>query len=260
MSEQDTLPERVREPFAAPLDIRAVSVILRSPVLREGLKKLLTDGGFSVNCPVFNDDPASVISALRGGSADLIIVDALVCERPSQLIQLLSKAIPASRLVIMTDTSGMSRLPEDAISAADGILSPNLSSEALIESLRLVQQGSHVVSPHLTQFYRRTADLLNQTPSYPDDAGDPVRQSLSRRELEILRHLLNGLSNKTIARHLQITEATVKVHVKGLLRKIRAANRTQAAIWAMKNGIGAHNSIEVRRTQPMHEARSAGCS
>ena len=65
---------------------------------------------------------------------------------------------------------------------------------------------------------------------------DP-RQTLTPRESEILMHLVRGEANKAIARHLEITEATVKVHLKSLLRKISAANRTQAAIWAMNNGL-----------------------
>jgi len=65
---------------------------------------------------------------------------------------------------------------------------------------------------------------------------DP-RQTLTPRESEILMHLVRGEANKAIARHLGITEATVKVHLKSLLRKISAANRTQAAIWAMNNDL-----------------------
>ena len=57
---------------------------------------------------------------------------------------------------------------------------------------------------------------------------------LSRREYQVVRCLAIGLSNKTIARELNITEGTVKVHVKGLLRKVKAANRTQLAIWALR--------------------------
>nr|WP_238940287.1 response regulator transcription factor [Pseudoroseomonas ludipueritiae] len=58
---------------------------------------------------------------------------------------------------------------------------------------------------------------------------------LSSREHQILQCLINGLTNKAIARDLDISEATVKVHVKALLRKTRLANRTQAAIWALNN-------------------------
>ena len=67
---------------------------------------------------------------------------------------------------------------------------------------------------------------------------------LSARQRLILRYLIEGDPNKTIARKIHITEATVKVHVKAILRKIRVHNRTQAAIWAMNNGsfISARNS------------------
>jgi DNA-binding NarL/FixJ family response regulator len=62
--------------------------------------------------------------------------------------------------------------------------------------------------------------------------GNDVVRSLSRRELVILRTLTEGASNKIIARKLVITESTVKVHMKAILRKLRLQNRTQAAIWA----------------------------
>jgi two-component system nitrate/nitrite response regulator NarL len=63
-------------------------------------------------------------------------------------------------------------------------------------------------------------------------ASDPGARSLSAREAEILSSLMEGTPNKLIARKLHVTEATVKVHVKAILRKIGAANRTQAAMWA----------------------------
>ena len=66
-----------------------------------------------------------------------------------------------------------------------------------------------------------------------------VRHGLSEREEQVLRDLVKGRSNKIIARKLDIAEATVKVHMKSVLRKIRVANRTQAAIWALENGYGA---------------------
>jgi two-component system nitrate/nitrite response regulator NarL len=65
-----------------------------------------------------------------------------------------------------------------------------------------------------------------------------VRHGLSEREEQILRDLVKGHGNKIIARKLDIAEATVKVHMKSVLRKIRVANRTQAAIWALENGYG----------------------
>jgi two-component system nitrate/nitrite response regulator NarL len=69
----------------------------------------------------------------------------------------------------------------------------------------------------------------------PDEpkAPDPKARSLSAREAEILSSLMEGEPNKIIARRLHVAEATVKVHIKAILRKVGAANRTQAAMWAM---------------------------
>jgi len=67
-----------------------------------------------------------------------------------------------------------------------------------------------------------------------------IPHGLSEREEQILRGLVKGQSNKLIARACDVAEATVKVHIKSILRKIRVANRTQAAIWGLGQGYGAH--------------------
>ena len=77
-------------------------------------------------------------------------------------------------------------------------------------------------------------------PDLPDLPPPPAPEiichhSLSEREVQILRHLEAGRPNKMIARDLRVTEATIKVHLKSILRKLRVTNRTQAAIWAHTN-------------------------
>ena len=86
---------------------------------------------------------------------------------------------------------------------------------------------------------------------------DPLRNhpGLSEREAQILDGLVKGHANKVIARTCEITEATVKVHMKSILRKIRVDNRTQAAIWAMENGYAA-DGFNGRRLNP-DSARNA---
>jgi two-component system nitrate/nitrite response regulator NarL len=74
--------------------------------------------------------------------------------------------------------------------------------------------------------------------------------ALSEREVEILWCLTLGMANKVVSRRLDISEATVKVHVKAILRKLKVANRTQAAIWAVKHGFERHAA---RAEQPMQE-------
>ena len=79
---------------------------------------------------------------------------------------------------------------------------------------------------------------------------------LSEREAQILDGLVKGHANKVIARTCEITEATVKVHMKSILRKIRVDNRTQAAIWAMENGYAA-DGFNGRRLNPDSERNAA---
>ena len=73
-------------------------------------------------------------------------------------------------------------------------------------------------------------------------AFDHMPQKLSHRETGILRCLMQGEPNKTIARQFAITEATVKVHIKAILRKICVRNRTQAAVWAHNHSSGLMNT------------------
>jgi two-component system nitrate/nitrite response regulator NarL len=97
-----------------------------------------------------------------------------------------------------------------------------------VQSLRLICSGERV-------FPRKLAAAGNSPTPLPniEARSDGVR--LSPREKEVLLHLTDGHSNKAIARHLNMAEATVKVHIKNLLREINVSNRTQAAIWALAN-------------------------
>jgi two-component system nitrate/nitrite response regulator NarL len=151
---------------------------------------------------------------------------------------------------------------------ACGFLGQDILGERLIKSLELIEVGETVVHPqfswaqmaigqieangeledngalqakngksYLTR--QRSSSLVPgvaMEPSSEIPAGDVVR-GMSRREMLILRTLMEGASNKAIARKLVITESTVKVHMKAILRKLRLQNRTQAAIWA-RNHVG----------------------
>jgi two-component system, NarL family, nitrate/nitrite response regulator NarL len=115
--------------------------------------------------------------------------------------------------------------------------------EAFVKALELVMLGETILPLELLSFFRKTLsaeaqlkttqDVVGIAPGFPPVKKDDL-PSLSFRETCILRCIVDGASNKIIARKLDITEATVKVHVKAILRKIRVHNRTQAAIWATK--------------------------
>jgi two-component system nitrate/nitrite response regulator NarL len=110
-------------------------------------------------------------------------------------------------------------------------LSKSLSIEAFRRCLLLLASGRSVLRP------ADAAPAMDYIASRTQTStGDPVLH-FTRREVSVLRHLADGASNKLIARQLGISEATVKVKVRTLLRKINVNNRTQAATWAIRNGI-----------------------
>jgi two-component system, NarL family, nitrate/nitrite response regulator NarL len=117
----------------------------------------------------------------------------------------------------------------------------------LVKALDLVMLGETFIPAAVS------LALLNQTASRPQfrsgvstaplPANDFAPASrLSTREAQILHHLTRGASNKLIARDLGVAEATVKVHIKAILRKVKAANRTQAAMWAQQHLYSAANN------------------
>ena len=132
--------------------------------------------------------------------------------------------------MVLADDFAVDALRDAMNAGADGYLMKDVSPEALIQSLELVMMGEKVFPTNLASMLLN----LDSTPSPMNSI-----RGLSPREQEILQALVTGASNKLIAIRLGITEATVKVHLKTLLRKIDVNNRTQAAIWAMNNGFSA---------------------
>ncbi|MFV3076404.1 LuxR C-terminal-related transcriptional regulator [Niveispirillum fermenti] len=230
------------------MEMQSVILIDVNKLFREGLARLLLDVPFSVAGEYGSADE---ILALDQPKADLILIDP--GEDPSALAQIarVRRHVPGALVVILTASLCARRLTGALEAGAAGYLLKDMSAEALAQSLKLVMMGEKVFPTHL-------ADLLvaGQVQSPPSELNT-LRKGLSQREMQILRCLIDGDSNKVIANALGITEATVKVHLKSLLRKINAVNRTQAAIWAMNNGIGQSDSVTAANSDQAEEAVGA---
>lgn len=216
--------------------MQTVVLIDANKLFREGLSRLLLDVPFNVAAEFASIEEA--LAAEPPAAADLILIDpgedASAMARLSQLRQ--TMPVP---MVILTGGLDARRLTQALEVGVAGYLMKDMSADALAQSLRLVLMGEKVFPTHL-------ADLLVTGQVQPQPATEitALRKGLSQRETQILRCLIDGDSNKIIAANLGITEATVKVHLKSLLRKINAVNRTQAAIWAMNNGLGASEGTQ----------------
>ena len=126
----------------------------------------------------------------------------------------------------------------DAIRAgANGYLLKNIRPEVLFDDLRGVMRGEAPIAPAIAH---KLLDALRDGPLRPSAAAGPGEgeTALTRRETEILQLVAGGLTNKEIANRLTITEGTVKNHVHNALEKLHLSNRTQAAAYAVAQGLG----------------------
>ncbi|MFO7646481.1 two-component system response regulator NarL [Halomonas campaniensis] len=137
----------------------------------------------------------------------------------------------AGRVVMFTVSDHEEDVVDALQAGADGYLLKDMDPDEMIRQLRQASLGRMVISESLTALLAGALRSQRSQPAAPDI------QSLTQREREILRELAGGLSNKMIARKLDITEGTVKVHVKHLLKKLNLRSRVEAAVWAVQEGI-----------------------
>jgi two-component system, NarL family, nitrate/nitrite response regulator NarL len=165
---------------------------------------------------------------------DLLVADLNGCEdHDLDSLQGVRATFDDLRIVVLANELCLVDMARLLKAGVDGYLLKDLSAEALSLSLRLVMKGEKALPSTL-------ASILADDPRTETARGTSIRahKQLTEREEQILRCLLNAYSNKHIARALNISEGTVKVHLKSVMKKIAAGNRTQAALWARNNGIG----------------------
>jgi two-component system, NarL family, nitrate/nitrite response regulator NarL len=249
-----------------------VSVIVHpSRIFREGLSRILAKSRFDPACTASStDDVPSTIS--DAGEQVLVLIGVRESNNLAEALSATKVNFPDADVVVVGDTSNYGSVMTALEFGAASFVDENMPTSSLVKELELVAMGEPVISVSILKQLvgHRCAPICKeavppravgqpQSPatqardgpillSTPKDASPPAvdkprsppgrreqaAPELSKREAAILSLLVQGTSNKGIAYKLHITEATVKVHVKAILRKIRVQNRTQAAIWAMK--------------------------
>jgi two-component system nitrate/nitrite response regulator NarL len=137
-------------------------------------------------------------------------------------------------VVMLTTSSDEDDLAESLRNGARGYLLKDMEPDELVVALQEIVAGKMVVAPGLTGVL---ADLVRHGDRRErKDELEPFR-SLTPREREILCHLAEGQSNKVIARHLDISDGTVKLHVKAILRKLGVHSRVEAAVMAVEKDV-----------------------
>lgn len=202
----------------------------RNQLFREGLRRILDGSQYNIVLGVssFSEGVAQIVAHNPG----IVIIDPAGYGDVLVELMLSVRGMPVPpQVVILTDSVGIPRLSNALSAGVHAYLLKDMSAEALTQSLGLVVIGEKVFPTDLAHL------LINSRHLGQNEKATGRTGQLSDRESEILACLVRGQSNKVIAGHLQITEGTVKVHLKGVLKKIRVTNRTQAAIWALQNGV-----------------------
>ena len=200
-------------------------------LFREGLAGLLkrrnieivaTGDGHAGVARAATFNPDIVLLDLRmPGVGGLEILDRFMAQKP-----------PTS-VVMLTTSSEQGDLAEALRKGAKGYLLKDMHPDELVAALGDIAAGKTVVAPGLTPVL---AELVKHGGGGRGRVPTPFSK-LTPREMEILCHLSEGWSNKVIARHLNISDGTVKLHVKAILRKLKIHSRVEAAVMAVEQGV-----------------------
>ena len=198
-------------------------------LFRDGLVSLLEAAGFEVVGQV-GDGAAAVEAALRL-RPDAVLMDITMPGLNGlEALRQIQAAWPEAQVVILTASDDEASLFEAVEAGAHGYLLKNLNADEFVEMLNGLARGEAAMT-------RQTTARLLAGLSHLSHAPPPPPEVLTPREIELLELMVKGLSNKEIAQAISLSENTVKYHVKHILHKLGAQNRTEAAVQALKIGL-----------------------
>lgn len=209
----------------------SILVIDDHPLFRKGVAQLIEmEEEFSLIGEAQSGKDGIALALVH--RPDLILLDLnMKGMNGIQTLKELKQTDLESLVIVLT----VSNAEEDLVAAlrgrADGYLLKDMEPENLLTQLKSAARGQVVLDPSMTGLLANA--LREDHPAPPEDDA-----SLTDREQEILALVAEGMSNKLIARELNISDGTVKVHVKNLLRKLHLRSRLEAAVWALGKGMG----------------------
>jgi NarL family two-component system response regulator LiaR len=198
-------------------------------VVREGLRSLIN---YQSEMEVVGEaaDGAQAVELAQSLNPDVILLD-LVMPKQSGLeaISEIKKQMPQAHILVLTSFAEDDKVFPAIKAGALGYLLKDTSPQQLLQAIRQVHDGEASLHPAIA---RKLIQELKQ-PQAPPMVEDP----LTAREVQVLELVAHGLSNQEISERLVISERTVRTHVSSILDKLHLANRTQAALYALREGL-----------------------
>jgi NarL family two-component system response regulator LiaR len=198
-------------------------------VVREGLRAMLTREP-DIELVAEATDGVQAVNQARVLKPDVVLLDVVMPRMDGlEAIPEIKKTCPEARIVMLTYFADDEKVFSAIRLGAQGFLTKDSSEQELIKAITTVCQGEGFLSPTLASKVLRE---INQPPVIPATKGP-----LTEREVEILELLAQGLTNDQIAAKLVLSERTVRTHVSNMLAKLHLANRTQAVLYALREGL-----------------------
>ena len=202
-------------------------------LFRAGLKGLLERHGIGVSVAGGGEDGVRLAGQIE---FDVVLLDLRMPGMSGlEVLQRLREAGVAQPVVMLTTSNDERDLVGSLRCGAQGYLLKDMDPDALVQALREILAGKTVVAPELAAVLAKVV----QRGEVSAKERQVLFEELTPREMEILRHLAEGESNKIIARCLGICDGTVKLHVKAILRKLGLSSRVEAAVLAAQRDLGA---------------------
>ena len=203
-------------------------------LFRAGLEDLLTRRGIKVVASVGSGDEGLKKANELGEDLDVVLLDMRMPNMDGiSVLRLLKKDHPDLPVAMLTTSSVEEDLIGSLKNGAQGYLLKDMEPDELVVALNDIIDGKTVVAPDLAHVL---AQAVQGKIKPKEEAINPFA-SLTPREFEILTLLAEGQSNKVIARNLGISDGTVKLHVKAILRKLNISSRITAAVMAVEYGV-----------------------
>ncbi len=198
-------------------------------VVRRGLRSLV---GVKPEMELIGEavDGEEAVSMAKKLKPDVIIMD-LVMPRKDGVTAIaeIKKKNHDAKILVLTSFSDDKNVFSAIKAGASGYLLKDSSPEDLLQAIDDVYQGKSSLHPVIAQ---KVIHEMHQPSDLP-----PTDDPLSEREVEVLRNVAQGMSNQEIAQTLKIKEGTVRIHVGNILNKLQLANRTQATLYALREGL-----------------------
>lgn len=210
----------------------SVVIIDDHALFRNGLKQLLTSR--DINVVGMSGNPTEAIDLINHSQPDVVLLDLRMKELSGlELLVKIKEVMPTQCVVILTTSVEEQDLMEALRIGAMGYLLKDMEIDVLEQLLKQAKDGETVVAPDLTSLLARAVVSKDEKPS----RSVTDMYNLTPREMDILRHIAQGQSNKDIASALGIVDGTVKLHVRAVLKKLKVQSRVQAAVLAISENM-----------------------